>query len=172
MVIVMVLRSDGDIALTLASSPPPDANKGKVVWILGSSSGIGAQLALDFAATGANVIISARREEKLKDISEKCAEISGNPAMMVPFDITNLDAQEVAYSKIKQVHNHIDVLVLNAGTGLRMFANETDISLTEELFQLNFFSYVGVTKLVLPDMIERKNGKVRLCYVFHTYFLL
>jgi short-subunit dehydrogenase len=157
--ISLIFNSDADIALTLVSKPPSKANRGKVVWILGASSGTGAQLAVDFAESGAGVILSARREEKLKEVSRKCAKVGGG-SEVIPFDITNLEAQEEAYSKIRKTYDHIDVLVLNAGTGLRMFANETDIASTEELFKLNFFSYVGMTKLVLPDMLERKNGKV------------
>lgn len=54
----------------------------------------------------------------------------------------------------------IDIIVLNAGRSQRNVAIETPLADTEQIMQLNFFSYVSLVQLVLPSMIERKAGQV------------
>ena len=75
-VVGVFLMIDTDFPLYVLPNPPENAFEDKVVWITGASSGIGASLAGDMARAGAQVVISARREDKLlevvKGISEGC----------------------------------------------------------------------------------------------------
>jgi NADP-dependent 3-hydroxy acid dehydrogenase YdfG len=64
----IIHKTPADFSLSTSRNPPPYSNKDKVVWIVGASSGIGSSLAKDFLKDGAKVIISARRENLLKDV--------------------------------------------------------------------------------------------------------
>jgi short-subunit dehydrogenase len=156
------LASDADLPLILLPNPPAKANAGKVVWIVGASSGIGAYLAEDYCRDDANVIISARRVNQLEEIAEKCAKASGTNKMplVLPLDITNYDEHEPAFKKIISTYGKIDVLVLNAGSGQRNLAVDTPFSVTENIMKLNFFSFISLNKIVLPTMLAQKSGKV------------
>ena len=67
-IIGIFLSIDTDFPLYILPNPPENAFEDKVVWITGASSGIGASLANDMARVGAQVIISARREDKLQGV--------------------------------------------------------------------------------------------------------
>lgn len=136
--------------------------KEQIVWITGASSGIGAALVMDMVKGGAKVIISARREEQLLAVQKKAAEEYPNshPVFVMPLDVINASAREEATAKILQTFGHIDVLVLNAGRSQRALATEFELESTRDLFELNFFSYVALTKLVLPSMQARRSGTI------------
>ena len=151
--------SDGDLPLILLPKPPAKSNQGKIVWIIGASSGIGASLAMDYAKDGATVILSSRRVEQLNDVANKCATIGVKP-MVLPMDVTNFDEHLPAFQKVVDTFGHVDVLVLNAGISQRNLAVDTPYSVTEEIMKLNFFSLVALNKVVLPSMLSRKSGKV------------
>jgi short-subunit dehydrogenase len=171
LVFAIFIRSDADLGLFLAREKPEKAFKDKVVWVLGASSGIGAQAAVDFAKDGAKVIVSARREDKLNEVSAKCVAAGGEKAFILPLDMTDLSSHKQAFEQVKAKYGHVDILLLNAGVGLRTTANLTDFATTEELFKLNFFSFISMTKEVLPSMISRKSGKVTV-FVFAVFYSL
>jgi dehydrogenase/reductase SDR family protein 7 len=157
-----LMFGDADVSLYFSADPPPLAYKGKVVWITGASSGIGAQLAEDFAVKwGAQVVLSARREEQLEALLERCLEHKPKPQytpFLLPLDVTDSDAQEVAYNTVIAQFGKIDALVLNAGRAQRMTAIKTPVQTTRDLFDLNFFAPVELAKLALPAMLERNDG--------------
>ncbi len=86
---------------------------GKVVWITGASSGIGASLARDLAGRGARVVISARRTEQLNEVAVSCT--GKHKPLVIPFDVTDFEAQQSAFQKIMSSYGRIDSIVLNAG---------------------------------------------------------
>ncbi len=181
----ILLASDANISLYLAPSPPPNAFKDKVVWVVGASSGIGAQLAEDFSKQSAKVILSSRRVDMLNVLAEKCTDLytksisygatttssdSLSPAALVlPLDITKYEDHEKAFAEVLSVYGRIDVLVLNAGVDQASEAIETSFETTEYLMKLNFLSYVALTKAVLPSMVKQKSGKVRLICRFGLF---
>jgi hypothetical protein len=137
------------------------AFKSKVVWIAGASSGIGAQLALDLARAGAQVVISARRIQNLEDVATQCATVGLKP-LILPLDVTNADECQKATDKIIAQFGRIDVLILNAGRTQRYLAAEMPFKDTKDLMELNFLSLVNLAKLVLPTMLSQKAGQVRV----------
>src|SRR3954465_5754112 len=82
--------------------------QGRVVWVVGASSGIGAATARELLARGATVAVSARREAALESVS-------GGRMLVVPLDGTDAASVEAAATRIRNVHGHIDVAVLAAG---------------------------------------------------------
>ena len=131
----------------------------KVVWLAGASSGIGESLAYDLGLAGAKVILSARRVDRLKTIAKNFTDNHyKNKPSIIPLDILNYTNQEEAFKQIIDEYGHIDYVVMNAGRSMRSTAIDFPLESTREIFELNFFSYVKLTKLVLPKLVERKQG--------------
>lgn len=131
---------------------------GKVVWITGGSSGIGAQLAGELVREGAQVILSARREAELEAVAASC--IGKLKPFVLPLDVLDYDAQAKAYAQVIEKFGRIDSLVLNAGRSQRSLAEDFPLSGTKEIFELNVFSTINLAKLALPHMIERRSGQL------------
>jgi len=125
----------------------------KVVWITGASSGIGEALAYAFAAEGALLVLSARREEELQRVAKSC----GN-AYVLPFDMLSLAEHADRVNDVINTYGRIDYLVLNAGVSQRSFVKDTEFDVYRRLFEVNFFSIVSLTQAVLPIFSAQKSG--------------
>jgi short-subunit dehydrogenase len=132
--------------------------KDKVVWITGASSGIGAALARESAKRGARVVLSARNVEALQRVASEC----GDPArtLVLPMDVTKLDAFGPLVEQVIAAFGRIDVLILNAGISQRGKAIETSLAVDQAIFNTNFFGPVALTKAVLPTMLRQKEGRI------------
>lgn len=133
--------------------------KDKVIWITGASSGIGEALALELAKREARLILSARREDELKRVAvlTKLPELD---IMILPFDLSNTENASGLVAQIMNKFGRIDVLVNNGGYSQRSEAIETSIEIDRKLMEVNFFSYVNLTKAVLPYMKRQKSGHI------------
>lgn len=133
--------------------------KDKVIWITGASSGIGEALALAFAEQGARLILSARREDELKRVGAltKLPELD---LMILPFDLNDTKNATGLAAQVMNKFGRIDVLVNNGGYSQRGEAMETPLSIDRELMEVNYFSYVALTKAVLPYMKRQKSGQL------------
>jgi NADP-dependent 3-hydroxy acid dehydrogenase YdfG len=118
--------------------------QGKVVWITGASSGIGEAMARIAADHGAKaVVVSARRLDKLQALAEQDSSIKP-----LALDVTDHQATADAIKQIVDDYGTIDVAVLNAGRGASCLADEFDVQMSSEMFDLNVLSYINATKLV------------------------
>jgi dehydrogenase/reductase SDR family protein 7B len=86
----------------------------QTVWITGASSGVGEGLARVFNRHGANIIISARRQEELERVKAACIEGPGR-VDVVPFDIVDEAQRQAAAEQVLAANKRIDVLINNAG---------------------------------------------------------
>ncbi len=132
---------------------------GKVVWVTGASSGIGEAVAKAFAAQGANVILSARREQELIRVKNEAGMTDKN-CLVLPLDLYHTENLAQSVEKIKQKFGTIDILVCNAGISHRFTVNESSMQVNRQIMELNFFSVIALTKSVLPLMIEKKSGNI------------
>jgi hypothetical protein len=113
--LALFFRADCDLYLYLASYDPAlRPFKGKVVWIVGASSGIGAALAQALALAGAKVVLSARREAHLKEVGAACAQLGAEP-LIVPLDVLDAASATAAFLRVVTETGGIDSIVLNAG---------------------------------------------------------
>jgi short-subunit dehydrogenase len=133
--------------------------KGKVVWITGASSGIGAALAIAMARAGARLILSARREEKLKAVASQCEKL-GVEARVLPLDLAELEALRGKADAAWDMFKRVDILVNNGGIGQRALALETDIAVDQAIMRTNYLGTVALTKALLPRMIDRNIGQI------------
>lgn len=159
-VLGIFFTSDCDFFLKYSPYDEETAFINKTIWIVGASSGIGQYLAYDLSKAGAQVVISARRLDQLQMVAKNCSNFNKLTPFVLPLDILDYDAQEVAYNTIIEKFGRVDSVVLNAGRTMRSTAVEAPTNLTRNIFELNFFSYIQLSKLVLPDMIKRKNGQL------------
>lgn len=164
--LIRLLRADGDLSLLWAelfgSSPEKDLS-GKVVWVTGASSGIGEELSYQLAKLGALLVLSARREDELQRVKQKCLEISGlqnEDILVLPLDLTKRDSHESAATTVLHHYGRIDVLINNGGRSQRSLFVDSSLDVYEALIQINYLGTISLTKCVLKHMIERKKGKI------------
>lgn len=133
--------------------------KDKVIWITGASSGIGEALALEFAKQEARLILSARREDELTRVGAltKLPELD---LMLLPFDLSDTKNASALTAQIINKFGRIDILINNGGYSQRSEAIETPIEIDRQLMEVNYFSYVALTKAVLPYMKRQKRGQI------------
>lgn len=131
--------------------------QGKVAWITGASSGIGEALARALATAGAELILSARREEELQRVQQSCV----NPAQHVclPFDLLDFDAPALAQTALAQA-GRIDLLVHCGGVSQRGTVAETALEVDRRIMEINYFSAIALTKAVLPSMRSNQTGQI------------
>lgn len=158
MVVAVSLMMETDLFLTFAPAPPRAAFEDQVIWVTGASSGLGAELSVQLTELGARVIMSARTDSKLQDVAKKC--IGKHKPHLITLDVTDYDATLQAHKKVSELFGGLDMVVLNAGRSQRMSAMDMPFNETVALMETNFFSAVYLAKLVLPDMIKRKSGKI------------
>jgi short-subunit dehydrogenase len=133
--------------------------KDQVVFITGTSSGIGKQLAVDFAARGAIVVGCGRSILRLK---ETLKEVRRNSAAstMIGCDVSDTEQVRSMVAKVLADYGKIDILINNAGVGMRKPFVESELETVEELMRINFLGAAYCTHAVLPSMIARKSGHV------------
>jgi len=131
--------------------------KGKVVWITGASSGIGEALAYAFAKEGAFLVLSARNTEKLEQVKATCL-MTTSKCWVQPADLSVTHQLKEAVSIVLAQTGRIDLLINNAGRSQRSLARETPLEIDRSIMELNFFSVVALTKLVLPQMLKNRSG--------------
>jgi short-subunit dehydrogenase len=128
--------------------------KGKKYWLVGASDGLGAALARKLSAAGAHVILSARSEDKLKELS---AELD-NPSDVVTVDISDGDNVKAA---AKQVGD-IDGVVILAGVYWPMKATEWDADKATAMLDVNLTGMMRVLGEVVPNMVKKDAGHIVL----------
>ncbi len=126
-----------------------------VVWITGASVGIGAATARVMAKRGWAVAASARNKDQLEALAKKYRNI--HP---YPLDVADPVARREVYRKIRADLGPIDVLVNNAGFGLRGAVEEIEFAQLRNMYDVNIFAPLALTKLVLPDMRKRRDGRI------------
>ena len=133
----------------------------KVVWITGASAGLGEGLAKEFASEKAKLILSARRETELERVKKDCSKfIPAENILVLPLDVTDLSTINSETQKVIQKFGRIDILINNAGATQRSYIAETPIEVERKIFEINYFSAVGMSKAVLPYMQKQKSGHI------------
>ena len=128
--------------------------------VTGASSGIGYELAKLFAADGDDLVLVARREERLEDLASDLRESHGTDATVVPMDLTGATAVDDLLASVDEAGLHVDTLVNNAGFSVYGFYGETDPGTERSMLDLNVVALTELTKRVVPGMVDRGAGRV------------
>ncbi len=133
----------------------------KVIFITGSTSGIGEATAKAFAAEGANVILTGRRKDRLQNLSDFILKKFNVKTLTIQLDVRNKNEVEESIKSLPDDWKNIDILVNNAGLGRGLNPLfEDDINGWEEMIDTNIKGLLYVTRFVVPGMVERKSGHV------------
>lgn len=138
-----------------------DAVAGRRVLVTGASAGIGRETALALGAAGAEVLLVARRSDRLQDVA---AQLAGRaPAVHVlTCDLTDLDAVDALAARVLEEHDGVDILVNNAGHSIRraLWRQTERLHDFERVMRLNYFAAVHLALPLVARMRERGSGQV------------
>jgi len=135
--------------------------RNKIVFITGASAGIGEACANLFAEAGANLILAARRIDKVNKLSDKIRRKYKVKIKAFKLDVRNNDEVTGTLDSLEEEWKQVDILVNNAGLA-RGFDKiyEGKIEHWNEMIDTNIKGLLFVTRWVLPHMVKRKSGHV------------
>jgi short-subunit dehydrogenase len=131
----------------------------RVVFITGASNGIGKQLAIDLAARGAIVVGCGRSRERLIETLKEARKASPK-SLMIACDIGDAEQVHGMMTKVRADFGAIDILINNAGIGMRQPFVDTPVETIEAIMRTNYLGAMYCTHEVLPAMIARGSGHI------------
>ncbi len=135
--------------------------KGKIIFITGATAGFGKAIAYKFAEHGCNIIITGRRNDRLKKIEEEIKSLYGVKVLSLCFDVRKKNDVAQAINDLPHDWKKIDVLINNAGLaqGLSLIQDgNTDD--WDVMIDTNIKGLLYVSRAVIPLMIENKSGHI------------
>ena len=129
--------------------------------VTGASHGIGPFIVRALAEEGMNLVLAARSGNELEQVAP-AADIraAGVHVLAVPTDVTEPDARSALVSAAERTFGSVDVLVNNAGGDLQREFHRYSADEVEALIQLNLVGPIELTRLLLPGMLQRKQGHI------------
>jgi short-subunit dehydrogenase len=126
---------------------------GKVAWITGASSGIGAALARELAARGAHLILSGRNEARLAEVAADCSD-----SLILAFDVRDEAALAAATAKAIAWKGHVDIAFANAGISQRSRALKTAMQVYRDIIDVDLTAQIAFSQGLIGHMSERGSG--------------
>jgi len=134
--------------------------KGKVALITGASSGLGVQFAKAYAKQGADLVILARRYDRLETLAKEIEEETGVRCLPIKCDVSVESEVKAAVAKAVEVFGKIDILVNNAGVGAGTPAEQLSMDEWKHVVDVNLNSVFLMSKEVGQIMIKNKYGRI------------
>jgi len=134
--------------------------KSQTVLITGASGGIGEELAKCFAQDGYRLILVARTTERLVALADTLQQRYGVSVKTISQDLAAPMAADELAAALQRESLAVDVLVNNAGFAIHGFFAESSLSEQLEMIQLNVLTLTHLTRLLLPAMLERQQGRI------------
>ncbi len=131
--------------------------KGKCVVVTGASSGIGEALARHYAQLGASVVLGARQETKLQQITNEIVDGGGSAAYCV-VDVVDPEQCRAMIECAVENFGGVDILICNAGLSMRALFDDVELSVLHKLMDVNFWGCVNSVKYALPYIQQRKGS--------------
>ena len=128
--------------------------------VTGASSGIGLELAKVIAADGYDLVLSARRQDRLESLARELSVAHGISARVIPVDLADPAAPKRLFEELEKEKLTIDVLVNNAGFGIYGRFWETDVDGQLEVLRVNISALTALSGLLLPGMVSRRRGRI------------
>lgn len=149
-------------------NPPIDSWSGKRVWVIGASSGIGAELARGLQRRGARVAVSARRADALEAVMgarpapPPDAEDPTHPAVILPLDVNESDALARCCDSLVRQWGGIDLVLWVAGIYQPMRAQNFDLPAARRMLHTNLEAVYGGLDCLLPRLLAQGHGGIAL----------
>lgn len=131
----------------------------EVIWIIGASSGIGCALAVELAARGAVLVLSARRKEEL----EKLQLQLGGHHMVYALDVADAELTMRTAKAIHAATGRIDRVIFMSATYTPMQLDALDMLVTRHMLDVNIGGAFNVVHAIFPLLIAQKKGQIALC---------
>ena len=130
--------------------------EGSRAIVTGASSGIGYEIALELARRGAEVVVVARRGDRLSQLADRIAGRGGKVEKVVG-DVTDPTTRQKAIDTVQSSFGGLDILVNSAGIGTLGLFEHSDPPRMRQVMEVNFFALVEMTRLALPLLLEGTN---------------
>lgn len=134
--------------------------KGRVAIITAASSGLGKATAIELAAEGARVVITARRKDELENAADEIRTATGAQVLAIPGDVTNEDHIRKLVSETANRFGTVDILVANAGGPPAGFFDDFSAEDYRQAVELNLISTINLCREAVPLMRKRCWGRV------------
>ena len=128
--------------------------------ITGASSGIGKALAKLHGTKGGDILIVARRSEKLMPLKKSMESSQNTKVKIINKDLTQTNAYQEIYDELKQAGIEIDYLINNAGVGGQGKFHEREWPLDQSMIQLNILALTKLCRLFLPYFVALNSGRI------------
>lgn len=132
----------------------------KTAVITGASFGIGLELARIFAREGYNLILVARSADKLRQVASELEKAHSTRSLILAADLSEPGASAYVLDQTTRAQIAVDVLVNNAGFGQYGLFADNELEECLRQIQLNVTTLTHLTRLYLPEMLERKSGRI------------
>lgn len=128
--------------------------------ITGASSGLGKEFALLHAKRGGDLVLVARRREKLEALKSELEHKYQVSVEVIVQDLSELDSAEKIFRQLETVGIEVEVLINNAGFGGMGYFHERELERELQMIHVNVTSLTALTRLILPGMVARGRGKI------------
>jgi uncharacterized protein len=136
------------------------AKSGKTALITGASAGLGRAFAKFAACDGHDVVLVARRKDRLQELAKELEAAHGIKATVIEADFADRGAPQKVVETVRAAGLAIDVLINNAGFGSHGPFVETDFARQAEMVDVNIRAVIELTHRLLPQMLARKAGRI------------
>jgi uncharacterized protein len=134
--------------------------RGKWALITGASAGIGVALANELAAGGTNLVLTARRQDRLEELAHSLEAKYRIKAAVFAADLADVNGPEKIYEFTREQKIEVELLINNAGFGAYGELHTVEAKRLLDMVQVNCSAVVYLTRLFLPAMVERRRGDV------------
>jgi uncharacterized protein len=138
----------------------PAPAPGQVVLVTGASSGIGSELARQLSALGHELVLVARRADRLEQLASALRTEHGVEALAVPADLTDQEQRRALIGSIRASEKFVAGLCNNAGFGSYARVLDADPATGAAMVQLNVAAVHELTVAFLPEMVQRRAGAI------------
>jgi len=142
------------------SPPKSDSLADRWALVTGASSGIGAEFARQLAARGMHLILTARREDRLRQLADELNRRFAAKCEIIPLDLAGVDGAEQLWTRVEKLGHEIEVLVNNAGFTVVTEIADAPLERMLEMVRVNVKAVTELTYRALPQMLKRRSGAI------------
>lgn len=132
----------------------------QTILITGASSGIGQETAYKLGMRGANLILTARRVDRLEAVKNQCEKLGAGKVFVFPMDLSQAEHIERLLLFMKKKEITVDVLINNAGFGYAGSFVEMEFQKVHELFQVNVLGLMYLSQKIAIQMLDQGTGQI------------